>query len=677
MRAISGLAAASTDEVREGKRTSSHSRRLGQLLGIALMATTVVVAAPAPARAAATITSTTDALATARAMIADQSILVGAQFLRRPSFASGVLTGGSVSGFPTDGGAAAILTTGDVLSFTDPKSTLASDDNAGASFRGNSDFDVVVLRLDIDVPSTANCLVGMDFRYYSEEFPEFVGTKFNDAFIAEIDGLTWTTSGSQIFAPGNFAFDPVGNPISVNAAGATSMFSGQAAGTVYDGATPLLRAATPITPGRHSIYLTIFDQGDRIFDSAVIIDNLRFDNVDDLARDCQPGATNIDPASESDFIPIQPARLFESRSGAGLTTLDGVDQGAGRRTATSVTEVQIAGRAGVPSDASAAALNVTVVRPGAPGFITVFPCGAPRPLASSMNYRTSTIAGAVLTKIGTDGKVCLYSEQPTDLVVDINGFFPATSTYVSLEPQRLLETRPGKTTVDGASQGLGLRPPGTVTRLRVVGRAGVPNDAKAVTIAVASIRPRDTGFLTVYPCGAIRPLASNLNHQPGQTIANNVVVQIGDGGEVCIYNKAESHVIADISGYFPAGSTFIPLIPARVLETRGGAGNRTVDGLYQGIRAREAGTTTELLVGGRAGVPSAAESVILNVTAVSPGANGFLTVYPCGAARPVASNLNYRRGETIANTVVARIGDGGRVCVYTSARTHVLVDVTG
>ena len=48
-----------------------------------------------------------------------------------------------------------------------------------------------------------------------------------------------------------------------------------AKGTTFDGATRLLRASTPITPGSQRLYLSIFDQGDRIYDSAVFLDNLR------------------------------------------------------------------------------------------------------------------------------------------------------------------------------------------------------------------------------------------------------------------------------------------------------------------------------------------------------------------------------------------------------------------
>ena len=196
---------------------------------------------------------------------------------------------------PTSGAQAALLSTGDATIMTSPNNSDSSGvDLGGASLRGDSDFDVTVLRVDLQVPATVNCLVGLDFRFLSEEFPEYVGSRYNDAFIAELDRTTWSTSGSSIIAPDNFAFDPTGSPITVNAAGATSMTAAQAADTTFDGATPLLTAATPLTPGAHRLYLSIFDQGDRIYDSAVLVDNLRLGTVGNVATDCKPGAKVID-----------------------------------------------------------------------------------------------------------------------------------------------------------------------------------------------------------------------------------------------------------------------------------------------------------------------------------------------------------------------------------------------
>ena len=78
------------------------------------------------------------------------------------------------------------------------------------------------------------------------------------------------------------------------------------------------------------------------------------------------------PAS---FISLVPARLLESRSGVGLATVDGLFAGVGVRSGGSVTELVVADRGGVPVNASAVVLTVTVTEPVGAGFVTVYPCG--------------------------------------------------------------------------------------------------------------------------------------------------------------------------------------------------------------------------------------------------------------------------------------------------------------
>ena len=145
----------------------------------------------------------------------------------------------------------------------------------------------------------------------------------------------------------------------------------------------------------------------------------------------------------------------------------------------------------------------------------------------------------------------------------------------------------------------GPRSAGSTLTLPLAGTAGVPADAEAVVLNVTVTEPQASGFVTVYPCGAAWPTASNLNYSTGQTMPNAVVAGIGSGGAVCFYTLSATHLVVDVNGYFPAGSGFSPLTPVRLLDTR------SIGPTAAGASA-DTGATTE-------SVPSASE---VRVTAV-------------------------------------------------------------
>ena len=267
------------------------------------------------------------------------------------------------------------------------------------------------------------------------------------------------------------------------------------------------------------------------------------------------GGGGVPPAGAS-YRSLVPARLLETRSGDGLTTADGLFLGGGVVAAGSVLELTVAGRGGVPGDADAVVLNVTVAGAQGSGFVTVFPCGAQRPNASSVNYGLGQVVpNAVVAKVGAGGKVCLFTMAATDMIVDVNGYFPAGASYRSLVPARLLETRSGDglTTADGLFLGGGVVAAGSVLELTVAGRGGVPGDADAVVLNVTVAGAQGSGFVTVFPCGAQRPNASSVNYGLGQVVPNAVVAKVGAGGKVCLFTMAATDMIVDVNGYFPAG----------------------------------------------------------------------------------------------------------------------------
>ena len=243
----------------------------------------------------------------------------------------------------------------------------------------------------------------------------------------------------------------------------------------------------------------------------------------------------------------------------------------------------------------------------------------------------------------------------------------------------MLETRsgPDERTVDRQFEGIGQRVAGTVLELPVTNRAGVPGTTAAVFLNVTAVGPTSAGYLTVWPCGEPQPLASNVNYAAGDVVPNAVLAKLGTGGTVCIYTSATTHIVVDVNGYVPASGTPSSVVPARVLETRSGPDERTVDRQFEGIGQRAAGTVLELPVTNRAGVPGTTAAVFLNVTAVGPTSAGYLTVWPCGEPQPLASNVNYAAGDVVPNAVLAKLGTGGTVCIYTSATTHIVVDVNG
>ncbi|MEO5899553.1 MAG: hypothetical protein ABIR68_05405, partial [Ilumatobacteraceae bacterium] len=111
--------------------------------------------------------------------------------------------------------------------------------------------------------------------------------------------------------------------------------------------------------------------------------------------------------------------------------------------------------------------------------------------------------------------------------------------------------------------------------------------------------------------------------------------------------------------------------PSRLLDTRDGTGT--------GVVQRVGRSPLSLAVVGKAGIPGAGVgAVLLNVTAVEPTADTFVTVFPGGTALPNASNLNAVRGQIVPNMVLARVGAGGDVQFANYAGdTDLVADVFG
>ncbi|MFE9636454.1 hypothetical protein [Streptomyces sp. NPDC006463] len=250
----------------------------------------------------------------------------------------------------------------------------------------------------------------------------------------------------------------------------------------------------------------------------------------------------------------------------------------------------------------------------------------------------------------------------------------AGDRFSALSPARLLDTREalGRPGNDPVAAG------GEVS-LQVAGRAGVPQSGvKAVVLNVTVTDPKSDGHLTAWPSGTTRPDSSNLNWTAGRTVANQVVVPVGEDGRVNLRNAGwgTAHLIADVFGYYSAdagGSTYSAAGPARLLDSRAAVGR-------PGTTPVPARGEISLQVAGRGGVPqSGVKAVVLNVTVTDAKDAGHLTVWPSGSERPNSSSLNWTTGQTVPNHLVVPVGADGTVKLFNASwgTAHLIADVFG
>jgi len=126
------------------------------------------------------------------------------------------------------------------------------------------------------------------------------------------------------------------------------------------------------------------------------------------------------------FTGVSPQRVFDTRAGTpnALRTVAKSKVGGGYVLEVRVTDL---GAAVPVSGVAAVSLNVTATNADGDGFVTVYTCGA-REEVSSLNYSAGqTVANAVITPVSAAGTICLFSFAPSDVVVDINGWFASAS----------------------------------------------------------------------------------------------------------------------------------------------------------------------------------------------------------------------------------------------------------
>ncbi len=467
-----------------------------------------------------------------------------------------------------------------------------------------------------------------------------------------------------------------GTSVSITGAGFSSAsavhFGSYAAQSFSVSSDTLITAVTPAVPEGGEVAVSVTTPN----------------GTSSTGENCSDGFDFGSPAptpASGGYVPLTPARIADTRAGSGEPYAGQTLQ------ACSSLDIQVAGTRGVPSSgASSVLLNVTALSGGYGGFLTVYPAGAYRPLASSLNFGAYDIVpNLVSVPLGASGQVTVFngSGTATNVVVDVEGYVTSgTSVPAGLfepiepSPSRLCDTRVDvsyTTPCTGMSTA-----PGTSITVPVEGQGSIPAaGVSAVVLNVTAVDASTPGFLSVYPAGESPPVASNVNYHTGQIVANRVVVPLGANGSVDVYTSSGSPgIVVDASGYFTTGigSQMNPLPPTRICDTRPTSVSG-IDDQCTGYSLTPSGEILTVKVAGEGGIPgSGAVALIANVTVTGTDAASFLVAYPSTSSPPATSDLNWSGGETVANMVVVQIAATGYVSFRNnSGSADVIVDVVG
>ena len=374
---------------------------------------------------------------------------------------------------------------------------------------------------------------------------------------------------------------------------------------------------------------------------------------------CAPVEGGVLPAGAplTSFVPSTPQRIVDTRDGTGGVT---TRVGAG---CTLRVDMRTAGYG---SDAESFALSLTGISPTG-GFLTLHPCAAGRPPTSNLNMRPGVpTPNLAVARPDADGDICVFSSAEAHLLVDVTGWWTTTgdARFASIDPERVEDTRdrPGRPLV----------PAGTTHVVDLA--ADVPAGTTAVVANLTIAAPVADGFATAFPCGTAAPGTSNVNFRAGEARASAIVVGVDGDRRLCVRSSVDAHVIVDLAGYYEEGQ-FGPIISLEALPGDRLADSRDGTGGWNGPFAPGSVRRVDVV----AGRPDAARATaaVINVVALRATEPGFVQVYPCDGSAPSTSVVNYTAAGPTSNLVTVELATNGELCVSTSTRADVIVDLFG
>jgi hypothetical protein len=411
--------------------------------------------------------------------------------------------------------------------------------------------------------------------------------------------------------------------------------------------------------------------------------------------------------SGGEYHPVTPTRIFETR-GAGINDVAPLGKKP-TSVSGSTFSIDVLGQGGIPAevaglnrDVLAVVVNITVIDPTSPGYLSVSPKGAAIGQSSLINFGTNeNVPNLAVVGAGADGGITMSLVTPAgagaaSVAVDVFGWIAKTdypdaddsgARFVPAGPGRILDTRSNPVPA-GWTSGQAL---GSDARLVLPVRGAdavsptiadiVPNDPNVTGVmvnitAVNGLPGSQDTFVSATPnaiAAGAQPGTSNTNLRAGQNKANMAIVPIGADGNIHLYNAAgATHLIVDVLGYLVRGMSadsttgrVVPLdSPFRVFDTRLPEFGSAPLGYNTAESWSFKAFSDSVTIGG---VPLGAQSAVLgNLTGTGLSrlyptvpVTTYMTMYPGGATKPESSNINVAEGQTVPNMSLLRYGTSG------------------
>lgn len=362
-------------------------------------------------------------------------------------------------------------------------------------------------------------------------------------------------------------------------------------------------------------------------------------------------------ATNANFVDIDQERVLDTREAGAAASGLGADGKVGPSSTVTISIADQIKKAGEAADSvNAVVVNLTVIDPSDAGYLTAWGTGS-KPLASNVNYKAGDIIanGATLPVDPTTGKLSFFSSAATHLAVDVMGFYTAETKpakgFTPVAPTRLLDTRES---ADGETAAP--LEAGSTTTMDIVTSYGESRGKvkekhkKNKQKWEEHKKKKDKKHKNADKTPSAGTDVSGTDDDDADSREEEPNTSTGDEGA----NEEPRDEDNDVEG--PKDDDGDDIDEDSLAEDD------------EHDKQCEDGDALE---------KQEVEAVVLNITAVNPEADGYLTVWPGDADKPSTSNVNYAAGSVVANNVIVKVDDSTQLKLFTLAKTHVVVDIVG